>query len=99
MILKQVILAGACVAGLGMPAAKAADVQPQNQSAPSPPVPEKCERSLPPLALYGAANDLLEAAHYAQWVLEDIACKYPENEEAKKALIKLNLAIGKAEGR
>jgi hypothetical protein len=42
---------------------------------------------------------LLEAAHYAQWVLEDIACKYPENEEAKKALIKLNLAIGKAEGR
>lgn len=61
-------------------------------------IPGTCEQKLPPVGLGGAANDLLEAARYAQWVLEDIVCKHPDNEEAKKALIKLNIAITKAEG-
>lgn len=59
---------------------------------------EKCPQRQIPIGLYGAANQLLEAAQYAQWVLEDIVCKYPNEEEAKKALIKLNGAISQAEG-
>lgn len=71
--------------------------KPPEQAAP--PHQEKCSQNLPPLGLYGAANDLLEAALYAQWVLEDVVCKDPSNEEARKALTKLNLAITKAEGK
>lgn len=59
----------------------------------------KCLQREIPIGLYGAANQLLEAAQYAQWVLEDIVCKYPGEEEAKKALIKLNNAISRAEGQ
>ena len=80
-------------------AASAAESQQESRTEHSPPASEKCDRRLPPIGLYGAANDLLEAAYYAQWVLEDISCKYPEDEEVKKALFKLKLAISKAEGR
>ncbi len=76
--------------------ARSADL-PQDQT--KPPTTEKCGQNLPPLGLYSAANELLEAALYAQWVLEDIVCKDPNNEEARKALTKLNLAITKAEGK
>ncbi len=96
MRLGQLIVIGTLLAAVG---AAAADPPPGSKSEKTAPPTEKCDRRLPPIALYGAVNDLLDAAYYAQWVLEDIACKYPENEEVKKALIKLNLAIGKAEGR
>ncbi|HEY6837462.1 MAG TPA: hypothetical protein VI389_01835 [Geobacteraceae bacterium] len=91
----------AAIASLGLviftaSVARGADL-PQEQT--TPPVKEKCGQSLPPLGLYSAANDLLEAALYAQWVLEDIVCKDPKNEEARKALTKLDLAITKAEGK
>jgi hypothetical protein len=67
---------------------------------PEPATVERCSSTpLPPFAIYGAANQLLEAAQFAQWVLEDIVCKYPKEEEAKRALAKLNLAIEKAEGK
>ena len=99
MKLRTMIALGASIACFGVNAAAAADAPPASQPEKTVPAPEKCDRRLPPIALYGAANDLLEAAYYAQWVLEDLACKYPENEEVKRALAKLSVAIGKAEGR
>ena len=83
----------------GLVCANSTKEQGTTDSTPPVPAPEKCEQKLPPIGLYSAANNLLDAAYYAQWVLEDIVCKYPDNEEAKRALAKLTRAIEKAEGR
>ena len=99
MKLRTLFLMGASIACFGITGAAAVDAPAAAPPEKTLPPAEKCDRRLPPIALYGAANDLLEAAYYAQWVLEDIACKYPENEEVKRAIAKLNVAIGKAEGR
>ncbi len=97
MTFRSMLLTGAFVLGVGIGPASSAgqEQQPAKPVAPS----ERCPQRQIPIGLYGAADQLLEAAYYAQWVLEDLVCKYPSEEEAKKALARLNLAIGKAEGQ
>lgn len=96
---RSIVLTGIFCVAMGGGEALPADVEPSmlppESSLPS----EKCLQRKIPIGLYGAANQLLEAAQYAQWVLEDIVCKYPGEEEAKKALNKLNNAISQAEGQ
>ncbi len=99
MTFRSMLLTATFVLAVGTAPALSAEEETKQQPAPPPAPSERCPQRQIPLGLYGAADQLLEAAYYAQWVLEDLVCKYPAEEEARKALAKLNLVIGKAEGR
>ena len=92
------ILAALCLLAAIPGTGGATDAAPLKEQSPPPVAAEKCQERKIPLGLFSSVNQLLEAAQFAQWVLEDIVCKYPNEEEAKRALAKLNRAISQAEG-